>query len=182
MDENTKIVIIIITILIIILIVILAFYYWWNYVHKKEPSGPPSSSPPKSPSSGPSGPIGPIPSPLCKNPSIILFSQPDYKGTKIELCDPGNYPLISGCGNKNLPILPFKPQSVIIPEGYIIGFFWNKGRSDFNDCGSRHGDPVPSVTWITQTEYYNNLTKYPGWTGLETAAIGSFSIAPKSFS
>lgn len=88
-------------------------------------------------------------------PQFIVYSDVNFTGESRQLQGPGEYPLDQSCGTG--PIIPFKPKSVKMPDGYRLGFKGWYGNEGDTKCG-------PSITWATDPSQFSDLTKaFSNW-------------------
>lgn len=88
-------------------------------------------------------------------PQFIVYSDVNFTGESRQLQGPGEYPLDSECGAGT--IIPFKPKSVKMPDGYRLGFKGWYGNEGDTKCG-------PSITWATDPSQFSDLTKaFSNW-------------------
>lgn len=101
---------------------------------------------------------------------FIVYSDVNFTGKSLELPGPGVYPLDPECGTGTL--IPFKPKSVKMPDGYRIGFKGWYGNEGDTKCG-------PSIGWATEPSQFRNLTTvFSNW--VYTNVGGSIVIEDKN--
>lgn len=159
-------------ILIIIVLLVIIYYYYSKKSSVAVASIPNSASAVANPSVATATVTAPASSSSTATSStassstastaITIYSLPNFQGTSYTLPGPGNYPLSKGCGNTSLSVLPFKPQSIVVPAGYkvqIQGYYGNPGDST---CG-------PSATYAS-----NLASLFNSW--MMTNTNGSLNI------